>query len=50
MRIYRDIAMIALGAMGATIFEKYKEPMMKKVECIKDDAIDMATDKLEQMK
>lgn len=50
MKIYRDMAMIAVGALGALVFTKYKEPMMKKMECIKDDAIDMATDKLEKMK
>lgn len=50
MKIYRDIAMIAVGAIGVLVFEKYKEPMMRKIECIKDEAIDMATDKLEQMK
>lgn len=50
MKFSRDIAMIAVGAIGALLFEKYKEPMMMKVESIKDDAIDMATDKLERMK
>ena len=50
MKIYRDMAMIAVGVMGTLVFQKYKEPMMKKMECIKDDAIDMATDKLENLK
>ena len=50
MKIYSDMAMIAVGVMGTLVFQKYKEPMMKKMECIKDDAIDMATDKLEKMK
>ena len=50
MKIYRDMAMIALGAVGALAFQKYKEPMLKKMECIKDDAIDMAADKLENMR
>ncbi len=47
---YRDMAMIAVGAIGALAFEKYKEPIMDKMECIKDDAIDMATDKLDDMR
>jgi len=50
MKIYRDMAMIAVGVMGTLVFQKYKEPMMKKMECIKDDAIDMATDKLDKMR
>lgn len=50
MKISRDVAMIALGAIGTLAFQKYKEPVMEKMECIKDDAIEMATDKLEQMK
>ena len=36
MKIYRDMAMIAVGVMGTLVFQKYKEPMMKKMECIKD--------------
>ena len=50
MLSYRDMAMIAVGAIGAMAFEKYKEPIIEKVECIKDEAIDMATDKLDDMR
>ena len=47
---YRDMAMIAVGAIGALAFTKYKEPIKDKLECIKDDAIEMATDKLDNMR
>ena len=50
MLSYRDMAMIAVGAVGALAFNKYKEPIMDKVECIKEDAIDMAADKLDEMR
>ncbi len=50
MRIYRDIAMMALGAMAALTCEKYKEPLMQKMDCMMDSAIDKATDKLEKLK
>ncbi len=50
MRMYRDVAMMALGAALALACEKYKEPVMKKMNSVMDDAIDKAQDKLEQMK
>ena len=50
MKIYRDIAMIAVGATIGCMFEKYKKPIIDKMDCMMDDAIDKATDKLEKMK
>lgn len=50
MRFYRDIAMMAVGAIGVLAFQRYGECVVDKMECVKDTAIDMATDKLEQMK
>ena len=46
----RDIAMISVGAIGALALSKYKEPLLDKMECIKDDAIEKATDKLDNMR
>ena len=46
----RDMAMIAVGAIGALALAKYKEPILDKMECIKDDAIEMATDKLDNIR
>lgn len=46
----RDIAMIAVGAAGALALSKYKEPILDKMDDIKDSAIEMATDKLDNMK
>jgi len=46
----RDMAMIAVGALGTVVLCKYKEPLLDKMECIKDDAIEMATDKLDNMR
>ena len=46
----RDIAMIAVGAMGAVALSKYKEPLLDKMYDIKDNAIEMATDKLDNMR
>jgi hypothetical protein len=46
----RDIAMITVGAVGALALAKYKEPLLDKMECIKDDAIEIATDKLDNMR
>ena len=50
MKICRDVAMITVGAVGALVLQKYKEPMLNKMEDVKDSAIDMATEKLEKMK
>ena len=46
----RDIAMIAVGALGTVVLSKYKEPIMDKMYDIKEDAIEMATDKLDNMR
>ena len=46
----RDIAMIAVGALGTVALSKYKEPLLDKMECIKDDASEMAADKLDNMR
>lgn len=50
MQMYRDMAMIALGALGVLAYQKYKEPLMDKVDCLMDTAIDRTTEKLEEMK
>ncbi len=46
----RDMAMITLGALGVLAYQKYKQPLKKKMECLMDTAIDTAKDKLEKMK
>ena len=46
----RDIAMIAVGALGTIALSKYKEPLLDKMDDIKDSAIEIATDKLDNMK
>ena len=46
----RDIAMISVGALGTAVLCKYKEPLIDKMDDIKDSAIEMATDKLDNMK
>ncbi len=46
----RDIAMIMVGALGVLAFQKYREPVMRKVDCMMDKAMDYAEDKLDQMK
>ncbi len=50
MQAYRDIAMVALGAVGVLAYQRYREPVMKKMDCVMDSAIDKATNKLEKMK
>ncbi len=42
--------MMSMGAIGVLAFQKYGKCMISKMECVKDSAIDMATDKLEKMK
>lgn len=42
--------MMMMGAIGVLAFQKYGDKMISKMECIKDSAIDMATDELEKMK
>ena len=46
----RDMAMIALGALGVLAYQKYKQPIKEKMDCLMDTAIDTATEKLEKMK
>ncbi len=42
--------MMALGATIGCMFEKYKQPLMDKMDDIMDNAIDKATNKLEKLK
>lgn len=46
----RDMAMIALGAMGVLLYQKCKDPVMDKIEHTVDTVLDKASDKLEKMK
>ena len=50
MQMYRDIAMITLGALGVIAYQKYREPVMDKIDCMLDKACDCAEDKLEKMR
>lgn len=43
MQLGRDMAMIALGAMGVLVLQKYSEPMKRKINCMVDGAIDKTT-------
>lgn len=44
----KDIALVALGAAGVIVYQKYKEPMKNKIECMIDTTMERANDKLEK--
>ena len=50
VQMCRDIAMITVGALGVLAYQKYKEPLKKKMNCLMDTAMDRVDDKLEQMR
>lgn len=49
MKIVKSMALIAMGAGAVLAYQKYSEPMMKKLECLAEDAIRKADEKLEDM-
>ncbi len=49
MQMGKDVALIALGAMGMFLYQKYSKPVMEKAEELMNDAVRMADKKLDQM-
>ncbi len=49
MKIVKSMALMAMGAGAILAYQKYSEPMMKKLECLAEDAIRKADEKLEDM-
>lgn len=49
MKIVKTMALVAMGAGAVLAYQKYSEPLMKKLETIADDMIEKADEKLEDM-
>lgn len=49
MKIVKDMALIAAGAIGVIAYQKYSKPVMEKVEEFADKAMDKVSEKLEDM-
>ena len=49
MKIVRSMALIAVGAGAVLAYQKYSEPMLDKLDDIKDEAMRKANKKLEDM-
>lgn len=49
VQIYRDMALFALGATSVVMYQKYKEPVMKKVECATHTMLKKADEVLDDM-
>lgn len=49
MKIVKSMALIAVGAGAVLAYQKYSEPVMNKLECLADDAMNKAKKKLEDM-
>ena len=49
MEMYKNIAFFALGATSVLMYQKYKEPMMKKLECAANTMMRKADETLDDM-
>lgn len=49
MKIVKDMALIAAGAIGVIAYQKYSKPVMEKVEEFACNAMDKVNEKLEDM-
>ncbi len=49
MQVYKDMALVALGATAVLMYQKYKEPVMKKVECAANTMMKKADKALDDM-
>lgn len=49
MKVVKDMALIAIGAVGAIAYQKYSKPVMEKVEEFASEAMSKVNDKLEDM-
>lgn len=49
MKIVKSMALIAMGAGAILAYQKYSEPMMRKLEDLAEDAMIKADKKLEDM-
>jgi len=49
MKIVKSMALVAMGAGAVLAYQKYSEPLMKKLECLAEDAMRKADEKLEDM-
>ena len=49
MKIVKSMALIAMGAGAVLAYQKYSEPMMRKLEDLVEDAMIKADKKLEDM-
>lgn len=49
MKIVRSMALVAMGAGAVLAYQKYSEPLMKKLEDLAEEAMIRADKKLEDM-
>ena len=49
MKILKSMALVAMGAGAVLAYQKYSEPVMEKIECIKDDMMHKVSKKLDDM-
>lgn len=49
MEMYKNIAFFALGATSVLMYQKYKEPVMKKLECAANTMMRKADEALDDM-
>ena len=49
MKIVKSMALIAMGAGAILAYQKYSDPMMRKLEDLAEDAMIKADKKLEDM-
>lgn len=49
MKIMKSMALIAMGAGAVLAYQKYKEPVMEKIEDFADDVMSKASKKLDDM-
>ena len=49
MKIVKDMALMTIGAVGVIVYQKYKKPVIEKVEKVAGEAISKVNNKLEDM-
>ena len=49
VQVYRDMALFALGATSVLMYQKYKEPVMRKLECAANTMMKKADEVLDDM-
>ena len=49
MKMVKTMMLVAMGAGAVLAYQKYREPLMKKLGTIADDVMEKANEKLEDM-